>query len=115
MAEDECRAAEDANEENNNRLVHIEGELMQAMAPVSDPIFNVSFQSECVRLKRTVEVYQLTKEEGNLFPGEQYVERWSDVWHDPEDFPPYVCMNTMPEGLLIGATIQNCSRVQYGG
>mmetsp|Transcript_63853 Transcript_63853/g.160939 ORF Transcript_63853/g.160939 Transcript_63853/m.160939 type:complete len:562 (+) Transcript_63853:70-1755(+) len=114
--------------ENLNWLVHIEGAGMHGAAPVADRQFDVSFDSGCIRLRSSVEVYQVIehkqKEEGEKMNwGNEnattftYTEEWSSIWHDSQAYAAVAQRgrNVKPTGLVLGSETRSCGRVELGG
>jgi len=129
-AESECRtvSGQSAAEENRNWLVHLQGEETRTGARVSDDQFpGVAFDSDCIRLRRTVEVYQIVeherKEEREKLGGGKenivtytYSEEWSCRWNDSSSYSDSAKRgrNTKPDGLELGVKTTNCATVNYG-
>lgn len=127
-AQEGCRRlpVAEAAEENMNSLVHIDGADMTAAAQVADTDFEVRFPSDCIRLRRTVEVYQMIQKESKetkekLGGGKEtvttytYERQWSSTWHDSSKYEDLTKrVNTKPDGLVLGISTQNCDKVLYG-
>lgn len=116
--------AEHSNE-NRDWLVHIKGEPMRSRARTADPQFNVAFDHDCLRLRSTVEVFQVverqrTEEKDSQIGSKEtveifgYTEEWSSVWHDSSQYRHRPNENTKPLGLQVGVEVQNCERVEFG-
>lgn len=123
----QCRTASGstASKENRNWLVHLQGEPMRSAAPVSDSQFDVTLKSDCVRLRRSVEVFQYVehqkKEEKEKVGGGKdtittysYTTEWSSFWHDSSGYHDRSNHNSRPEGLDLGSHSAECGRVEYG-
>mmetsp|Transcript_49937 Transcript_49937/g.99115 ORF Transcript_49937/g.99115 Transcript_49937/m.99115 type:complete len:617 (+) Transcript_49937:130-1980(+) len=115
----------DHTKESRDWLVHIKGEPMRSCARTADPQFNVAFDHDCLRLRSTVEVFQVVEhertEEKDSHTGSKesvtsigYTEEWSSVWHDSSQYRHRSNENTKPRGLQVGVDIQNCERVEFG-
>jgi len=114
------------NAENRGRLIHVQGGHMHGAAPVTDPHFNVCFESKCIRLRRTVEVFQVIQQEHQTerekagggketVTGYSYTEEWSSVWHDSSGYADESRrVNWRPDDLKLGVYSQNCPRVEFG-
>mmetsp|Transcript_71754 Transcript_71754/g.198062 ORF Transcript_71754/g.198062 Transcript_71754/m.198062 type:complete len:520 (+) Transcript_71754:94-1653(+) len=126
-AEYQCRPVEgkSAETENRNWLVHLEGEQMRSAARTGDPQFDVAFERDCVRLRSSVEVFQVIehqkKEEREKLGGGKetittytYTKEWSSSWHDSSSYQDKANQNVKPDGLELGARTTDCSRVEYG-
>lgn len=112
--------------DNRNWLVHVEDVLLTAAAPVSDPRFDVTFRTGCLRLQSSIEVLQMIQREVSESRERygcsretkrtyKYAQEWSDQWHNSDDYQdPSKRVNRMPSGLKIGHATTNSPRVECG-
>jgi len=64
VGEGECVSVKRANAENRGDLVHVSGGEVRATKAVTDPTFQgLSFDTKCVRLQTTIEVFQWKEHE----------------------------------------------------
>jgi len=123
----QCRTVAGSSPEKANRdwLVHVQGEHMKTAAPTRDRQFDVSFEQDCLRLRSTVEVFQIIQhtksEEKEKFGGGKetvttysYTTEWSSTWHDSSGYQDRSRVNRRPPGLELGPSSQTCGRVEYG-
>jgi len=115
-----------SDQDSRNWLVHLNGEPMKSAAKVSDDRFDASFADDCVRLRSSVEVFQVIeheeKKEREKFGGGKetvttfrYSEQWSSQWHDSSTYNERSRQNSKPSGLELGTKVKECGRVEYGG
>lgn len=128
IAERSCRSVkgEKALQDNHGCLVHLEGESMVSLAEVADKDFDVAFASDCVRLRRQVEVYQVIEHQQKqskekLGGGKEvtttntYTQEWSTIWHDSSSYKDAEQRkNSKPPGLDLGVSTKESSKVAFG-
>lgn len=115
-----------ADVQNQNWLVHVQGEMLVSAAPVADPRFDVSFDSDCLRLSSMVEIFQVVehakKVEREKFGGGKevittytYTQEWSSAFKDSSSYHDVSQrINQKLPGLSPGSNTTNCSRVECG-
>lgn len=118
--EAECRGAgaqPGMQREQQYHLTHRCGP-MRAAAKVSDPDFGVVFERNCVRLKRTVELFQVIQHKsrrGDTAATFTYTEEWSSRWHESSEYGDVAKrVNTRPQSLKPGAHTETCVVVEFG-
>lgn len=124
LGESECVPVNVAKDEHRGDLVHVSGGIATASGPIADDAFpEVAFKEDCLRLRRTVEVFQeiehkSTHERKDMVGGGKtktttytYKPEWSSTAHD----------NNAEEGhkntdfkCSPGEFSTTCSRVEYG-
>mmetsp|Transcript_90054 Transcript_90054/g.280282 ORF Transcript_90054/g.280282 Transcript_90054/m.280282 type:complete len:519 (+) Transcript_90054:80-1636(+) len=124
----QCRtvSGKTAEPDNRNWLVHLEGEPMRSAAKVSDPDFGVVFESNCVRLRSTVEIFQNIQHEHkeerertgggkDIITTYSYTTEWQSSWNDSSNYQDGGKANSKPPGVEPDVRTVDCSRVEYGG
>lgn len=104
---------QDTGEEDDNfKLVHLSGAMMEPQAFVQDRVFGVMLTEGCVRLRRTVQVYQYVPNAA----GKSFALQWYSGWNHPTHFPKDSVMrkNKKPEGLTVGCLTFDSSLVYLG-
>jgi hypothetical protein len=113
-------------EANRNRLVHVNGEMMRAAAEVRNQQFNIVMPQGCIRLRRSIETYQIiehsqSQQREKIGGGKEtittytYSEEWSSTAHNSSHYHDQTLnRNRCIEGLALGCPTDECSRVEYG-
>lgn len=125
VGESECVSVTRAETANDGALVHVAGSDAHAKKPVVSPWFDeAAFDSGCIRLRNTVEVYQWiehkeeTERKNSLGGGTtrttnySYTKEWSSSRNDSSNFKDTRKQNKFP--INPGVITQNCSLVEVG-
>jgi hypothetical protein len=104
---------------NRGYLVHLAGEEARCEANIRDPRFAFPNQVQCLRLRTIVQAFQWVEHmpKGALdgkAPTASYEQRWCDAEQGSHLFQDREKHNPIPQGLHIGTTTTNCSRVELG-